>query len=38
MELAPHLRRLGNDVVASYLIDLPWHGSPADIVAAVRTP
>lgn len=23
MELAPHLRRLGNDIVASYLIDLP---------------
>lgn len=23
MELAPHLHRLGNDVVASYLIDLP---------------
>ncbi len=23
MKLAPHLRRLGNDIVASYLIDLP---------------
>ena len=23
MKLAPHLHRLGNDIVASYLIDLP---------------